>query len=161
MHCPAGRTLAHFSLPCFTFTASYFVLCSSFLRSTTFVYNVCVDFIFSGIHIVYKPRYALSATAKSTACNYLARLRVATGCGLIDLYAYRQYGQPLCLQHRSHPLFVPHSSHAPTSSSTRWRLACTTSAIHYAALHSLHPFFLALAQGCFTCYTHNPQLRIK
>ena len=102
-----------------------------------------------------------SAAVKSTACNNLARLRVATGCGLIDLFAYRQYGKPLCLQHRSHPLFVPHSSHAPTSSSTRWRLACTTSAIHYAALHSLHPFFLTLAQGCFTCYTHIPQLRIK
>lgn len=91
-----------------------------------------------------------SHSLQSTACNNLARLRVATGCGLIDLFAYRQYGKPLCLQHRSHPLFVPHSSHAPTSSSTRRRLACTTSAIHYAALHSLHPFFLTLAQGCFT-----------
>ena len=91
-----------------------------------------------------------SHSLQSTACYNLARLRVATGCGLIDLFAYRQYGKPLCLQHRSHPLFVPHSSHAPTSSSTRWRLACTTSAIHYAALHSLHPFFLTLAQGCFT-----------
>lgn len=102
--------------------------------------------------IPFVPLSLRSHSLQSTACNNLARLRVATGCGLIDLFAYRQYGKPLCLQHRSHPLFVPHSSHAPTSSSTRWRLACTTSAIHYAALHSLHPFFPALAQGCFTAF---------
>jgi len=105
--------------------------------------------------IPFVPLSLRSHSLQSTACNNLARLRVATGFGLIDLFAYRQYGKPLCLQHRSHPLFVPHSSHAPTSSSTRRRLACTTSAIRSVSLHSLHPFSLRLLKAV-SPQTHKP-----
>ena len=116
---------------------------------------------FTAASLHYAKAAFSSAAIKSTACNYLARLRVATGCGLIDLFAYRQYGKPLCLQHRSAPLFVPHSSQPPTSSSTRWRLACTTSAIHYATLHSLQPFSLRLLKAVLPLTHWLTRLRIK